>query len=203
MNTTSLPNLVPTETTVIVANVLPSGAAFAVRMDNGDNCYVPVTVAAAAKVVVGTETIARLVPNRFPDKADRTPWLAVHMSPALETTTSTPPVRPVQYAMPFSEFELDEQPQPALPTVADRVRAVMQEGGAWTVGSMFEELFPGKTRGDGLSDYNAVSTALRKLFADGLCAKYSMWRTSEQSKPSREWFTCHPDRVDVAEWEEA
>jgi hypothetical protein len=83
----------------------------------------------------------------------------------------------------------------------DKVRSVMKEGGVWTLAAMFEEVFPGRTRGDGLADYNAVSAAMRKMFADNECSKFSFWRTSEQVKPGRDWFTCYPDRADVDEWE--
>ena len=202
MNTTSLPQLVPTEATVIVANLLPSGAAFAVRMDNGDNCYVPVTVSLASGMALGAEIKVWLVPNRFPDKADRTPWLAVRAEKYRASETSAPLARPVQYAMPFEQFEPEVEPQVAMPTTADRVRHLMKKGGVWTVGTLFEELFPGKTRGDGLTDYNAISGTLRSMFAKGECSKFAMWRSAEQVKPSREWFTCHPEKADVDEWEE-
>jgi hypothetical protein len=193
--------LVPIETTIIVANVLPSGAAFAVRLDNGDNCYIPVSVSKAGAVALGAELAARLVPNRFPDKADRTPWLAVHA--ARPTSAAPAPLsRAVQYAMPFEQFDLTDALQVAEPTTADRVRATLTGGGVWTVGTLFERLFPGKTRGDGLTDYNAISGAIRAMYARGECAKFQLWRSPDQTKPSREWFTCYPEKADVDEWEE-
>lgn len=200
MNTNTTLSAV-TETAVVIANVLPSGAAFAIRLDNGDNCYVPVTVASVAGVAIGSELTARIVPNRYPDKVDRTPWLVVHLTRAAAPVQGA---RPVQYAMPFQQFDEDltNPPAPPQPTTADRVRALMQQGGVWTQGDLFEHLFPGRTRGDGLSDYNAISAAVRTMYAKGECAKFQMWRSSSQSKPSREWFTCFPDRADVDEWEE-
>jgi len=198
-NTTSnFPMMVPTETAVVVANVLPSGAAFVVRLDNGDNCYVPVSVATASVIMVGDELAAKLVPNRFPDKAERTPWLTVYLSRPAPTVENP---KPVQYAMPFNQFDMPAA-TPAVPPVAVRVRKTMEKGGVWTVSSLFEELFPGKTRGEGMNDYNAVSTALRSMFADGGCAKFQLWRSPNQSKPGREWFTCYPQKADVDEWEE-
>ena len=193
------PHLVPATTDVVIANMLPSGAAFAVRMDTGDSCYVPVNVCQAVKATIGAEFTAKLVPNRFPDKSQRTPWMAVHLQKA---GGPVPVIHPVQYAMPFEQFDEDAPPAPPAPTVADRVRYVMVKGGVWTVGTLFEELFPGRTRGDGLSDYNAVSAALRGMYAKGDCAKFQLWRSSDQSKPSREWFTCYPEKADVDEWEE-
>ena len=195
--------LVPTTATVVVANILPSGPAFAVRLDDGANCYIPVNVARSIKLAVGTELEAKLVANRYPDKADRTPWLAVHVSPVTATAPKAPAaaVRPVQYAMPFDEFDEVAPKGAPMVSVYDRVRAVLKEGGVWTLATMFEEVFPGRTRGDGMQDYNAVSSAMRKMFADNECSKFSFWRTSEQVKPGRDWFTCYPDRADVDEWE--
>lgn len=191
--------LVPAVVTVVIANVLPAGAAFAVRLDNGENCYVPTSVSVVSKAAVGDEFTAQLVPNRFPDKASRTPWLAVHLSkPAMPVAAP----RPVQYAMPFSQLDPVPTPEPAQPSTYDRVFATMMGGGVWTTASMFEELFPNRTRTAGLQDYSAVSAALRSLYHKGECSKFALWRTSDQTKPSREWFTCHPDRADVDEWAE-
>lgn len=192
------PHLVPVETALVIANVLPSGSAFGVRMDNGENCYIPVNVATTTQVSVGMEVTAKLVPNRFPDKAERTPWLTVFLS---RNPTPTKGSVPVQYAMPFEQFDIEPSP-PVVPTMADRVRSTMRKGGVWTVSSLYSELVPGKVRTDGLSEYNAISAAVRAMYAKGECAKFQLWRNSDQSKPSREWFTCHPDRADVDEWEE-
>jgi hypothetical protein len=192
------PHLVPVEASLVIANVLPSGSAFGVRMDNGENCYIPVNVATATQITVGMEITAKLVPNRFPDKAERTPWLTVFLS------RNPSPIKtsvPVQYAMPFEQFDI-EPSAPAEPSMADKVRGTMRKGGVWTVSSLYSELVPGKVRTDGLTEYNAISAAVRAMYARGECAKFQLWRTSDQSKPSREWFTCHPDKADVDEWEE-
>lgn len=192
--------LIPTTATIVVANILPSGPAFAVRLDDGANCYIPVNVVRSIKLTVGSELEAKLVANRYPDKADRTPWLAVHVAP-VKVPVPLATARPVQYAMPFDQFD-EAVPTSALQvSTYDKVRAVMKEGGVWTLAAMFEEVFPGRTRGDGLADYNAVSAAMRKMFADNEASKFSFWRTSEQVKPGRDWFTCYPDRADVDEWE--
>ena len=192
------PHLVPVETALVIANVLPSGSAFGVRMDNGENCYIPVNVATTTQVSVGMEVTAKLVPNRFPDKAERTPWLTVFLS---RNPTPVKTSVPVQYAMPFDQFDI-EPSVPAEPTMADRVRRTMRNGAVWTVSSLYSELVPGKVRTEGLTEYSSISAAVRAMYAKGECAKFQLWRSSDQSKPSREWFTCHPDRADVDEWEE-
>jgi len=191
------PRLVPIMATVVIANVLSAGAAFAVRLDNGENCYVPTNVSTVNKAVIGSEFSAQLVPNRYADKVDRTPWLVVFMSKPAAPVAAP---RPVQYAIPFSQLEPAPAPVPAAPNTYDRVLATMMEGGVWTTASMFEQLFPNKTRTAGVQDYSSVSAALRSIYHKGECSKFTLWRTSDQTKPSREWFTCHPDRADVDEW---
>lgn len=194
------PNLVPVEAPVVIANILPSGSAFAVRIDNGENCYIPVNVALSVKVSVGMELVAKLVPNRFPDKAERTPWMTVFMAPS---TTPSKAAVPVQYAMPFDQFDIrPAAPTPPAPTTAERVKRLMRGGGVWTVSTLFRELFPGKVREDSSVGYNTISSTVRAMYAKGECAKFQLWRQAEQTKPSREWFTCYPDKADVDEWEE-
>ena len=190
--------LVPAMAQVVVATKLPSGCVFVVRTDDGSNAYVPVNVAKAVSAEVGDTFEASLVPNRFPDKSSRCPWLAVHLS---RSSKPAPVSQPVQYVMPFQQFDLNTA-EPAPVSIAERVRQCMEGGGVWTVSTMYMELFPSKTRGVGTSEYNAVSAALRSMFAAGKCSKFQLWRTHDQSKPSREWFTCYPERADVDEWEE-
>lgn len=181
---------IPTRVNVVIANVLTSGAAFACRMDDGINCYVPVNVANSVNAQIGDQLVAMVVPNRYADKIDRTPWLVVHLSV------------PEQGTLPLPEVVVPPKPVVPVLSVYDRVAAAMKAGGVWTVASMFADLFPDGTREGDTQDYSAVSTALRKMFEEGRCAKFSMWKNSNQSKASREWFTCYPEKADVDEWEE-
>lgn len=187
------------EAHLIVSNVLPNGAAFGVRVDTGESCYIPVNVAVLMQVVLGMEVTAKLVPNRFLDKADRTPWLAVFLS---RPQALTPRPAPVQYAMPFEQFDIDPSPPPTQEPIAARVRRLMKKGGVWTTASLFAALVPNKSRGDSITEYNAVSAAVRGMYDKGECAKFQLWRSVKQSKPGREWFTCYPEKADVDEWEE-
>lgn len=195
------PHLAPVDASLVVSNVLPGGAAFGVRMDTGESCYIPMSIAMATRVAIGAEVIAKLVPNRFIDKADRTPWLVVYLT---HSAAPTLPAVPVQYTMPFEEFDIGRAPAsvPEPEPVAAQVRRLMKGGGVWTTASLFAELVPDKRRADSITTYNAVSAAVRGMFDKGECAKFQLWRGPKQSKPSREWFTCYPGRADVDEWEE-
>ena len=169
-------------TEITITNILPTGTAFAATVGNHPEAvFVPGKVAAATGIVVGQRVMALLVPNTF--KPDSTPWMAARIDMA---AANSEPLEPMVH-MPVSE----------------RVRAELKRGGVWTLADLYSHLFPGDTRGKGLRDYTAISNTLRTMFAKGECAKFQMWRTADQSKPSREWFTCYPERADVDEWVEA
>ena len=185
---TAYPHLTPVFATVAAISVLPSGAAFAVRLDDGSSCYIPLNVAQSVGVALGDDFTAKLVPNRFARKPDRAPWLAVHIERAAVPASRA---APVQYAMPFEEPGHAASPEP----VASRVRDLMRGGDVWTVRSVHDEL------GGGASAFTAIHAALQSMFSTGECAKFAMWRSETQRSPAREWYTCYPDRADVAEWE--
>ena len=192
--------LIPVETRIVVANVLPSGAAFAVRVDNGDNCYIPSTVSSIVDAYIGMEVMARLVPNRFDDKRDKTPWLVVFMQEVSSNVASANAA--VQYSMPFDAFEDEAFSLPVSPTTYDLVFSVIRQGGVWTLKSMFDDVSAAEVRNSRIHTYDAVAAALRKLFEDGKCSKFALWKRAGNTAPTREWFTCFPDRADVDEWDE-
>ena len=197
---TAYPHLTTVLATVTITSMLPSGAAFATRHDDRSDCYVPVNVARAVGGGVGDDFVAKLVPNRFARHPGRAPWLITHLS-----STSAPKAMavPVQYAIPFEDDcpDADADPEP-MPTLPDRVRQTMQDGGVWTTRTMYEALFPGAAGRSGAADYAAVQAALQNMFAAGECAKFAMWRTCGQGHPTRVWYTCYPERADVDEWED-
>jgi hypothetical protein len=172
-------------TEIVVNNLLGTGTAFGVTLTTPPQAvFIPGKVASSVNAEIGDRFIALLVPNAV--APERTPWMAARLEPAL-------PLPPVQQTLENLAIE---------PTTAERVREIMRAGGVWTLGKMFELLFPGATRGDSMVDYNAVSHAMRAMFEAGECAKFQLWRRSDQERASREWFTCNPEKADVDEWEE-
>jgi hypothetical protein len=168
---------------IVITNVIKTGTAFAVTLGaNPESVFVPAKVAEAAKAAIGDHYVALLVPNSI--KPDRTPWMAARIDTSLLLTA------------------LAQQVPAADATTADRVREVMRNGGVWTNGKLFDDLFPGKTRGDSAREYSEVLAALHAMFAEGLCAKFQLWRKGDEARPNREWFTCYPERADVDEWVE-
>ena len=64
--------------TIIITNQLDTKASFGVRVDDGEQVYIPASVSIAAKVEVGEELEAALVPNSHPSQ-DKTPFMAVRI----------------------------------------------------------------------------------------------------------------------------
>jgi hypothetical protein len=165
-------------TPIIVTHILPSATAFgATASKPTEGVFIPSNVSKACHLVVGQEVNAKLVPNTM--QPERTPWLAVSIE-----------VTPPAADLPPLVGEL----------VSVKVQRVMKAGGVWSVLTMFEELFPNHDKNEHIKDYNAISSALRAMFARGDCAKFQLWRSPDQSRPGREWFTCYPERADVDEW---
>ena len=167
-------------TPIIVTHILPTGTAFGATSGMPPAAvFIPGSVTRATGLVVGQEVDAQLVPNTM--QPERTPWLAAR----IETERGQPTAG--------AKSEL----------VSAKVQEVMCNGGVWTVATMFEELYPHADKSTNLREYNAVSSALRSMFARNHCAKFQLWRSANQSKSSREWFTCYPEKADVDEWVEA
>jgi len=171
---------------VTVTNLIQSGAGFATKHGSGESCYIPATVVHATGVKPGDIVKATLVHNPAEDVQHRTPYLVTYVRRA----------EPVQL-----HFDLDE-PKPTT-SVDDFVRQTMREGGVWTVARLFQEYKNDDEarRSDDVTTYNRISTVLRDMYGKGECSKWSFYRSSAQTKPGKEWFSCFPDRVDVDEFE--
>lgn len=176
---------------ITVVNVIPTGAAFGVHHATGANCYIPASVLGEG-VIAGDVVDALLVNNPNPDAVERTPYMARFVK--RPDTAAAQPIEPAKPEAPaFNRAEVEAH-----------VRMAMKEGGVWTTLTMFRDymLDEDAVREDNVQAYNAVSTALRKMFDDDECAKWSMWSRKSQTKVGREWFSCYPQNVEVAEWED-
>ena len=177
---------------VTITNIITSGSGFAVSLDTGESCFVPPRVMQACGAQIGDVVDAMVIPNPTADMASRTPFMATYVKPA-DTTRSEPADR---YAL-----------STASPSDAAKfTRDVMREGGVWTVALMMEEYVgehPYLTTEEKTYAYTTISNTLRAMFRAEQCSKWAMWGKASQSKPSREWFSCHPQDVDVVEMEDA
>lgn len=180
-------------TSITITNTIQSGAAFAIKHGTGESCYIPATVMYTTGAKPGDVVEAVLVTNPNDEVRERTPYMVRFIkSQQLELPLTQPePITPVP--KPFNRDEVEAH-----------VRTAMKSGGVWTVLTMFQDYMGDDEVGreDNLQAYNAVSATLRKMFDNDECAKWSMWSKGSQSKPGREWFSCYPQNVEVAEWED-
>lgn len=179
-------------TTITVTNEIATGAAFGIKHGTGESCFIPASIMFTTKLRPGDTAEAVLIPNPNELVAHRTPHMVRFVKP--RTDTQTPPApQPVKMVPVFNPAEVEKF-----------VRDHMKAGGVWTVSSLFEDYLkdPEAVREDHPQAYNAVSNTLRKMFDNDECAKWSMWTKASQSKPGREWFSCYPNKADVAEWED-
>jgi len=58
---------------------------------------------------------------------------------------------------------------------------------------------PNAKREDNVAAYAAIGNELRRMFSADQCAKFTMHRTSSQTKSSAEWYTCCADDVEPCE----
>jgi len=179
--------------TITISNTIQSGAAFAIKHGTGESCYIPATVMFMTSAKPGDVVEAILVENPSDFVRDRTPYMVRFIKPKQMDLPGFDPKAPAAPAAPV--FNRDE--------VERYVRTAMKAGGVWTVGILFQEYMQDDkaTREDNPQAYNAISATLRAMFDADECAKWSMWTKKSQSKPGREWFSCYPQNVDVAEWE--
>ena len=191
--------------TITITNAIPSGAAFGVKHGTGESCYLPATVMFMSGAKPGDVAEVILIENPNDEVRARTPYMVRYVKPAMfNPVFSGLPL--VAQAFPPSVVAQTPAPEPApmLEDVTKYVRATMLKGGVWTVSSLYRGFLKNEdaTRTDNLQVYNWVSYAVRTMFDNDECAKWSMWTKKSQSKPGRDWFSCYPQSVDVAEWEE-
>jgi|FLOH01.1.fsa_nt_gi hypothetical protein len=180
--------------TATIINIIHTGAAFGVLHGTGANCYIPAMVL-GTDLEVGAEVSVLLVDNPNEDARYRTPYMVRFVRRA--PFDSDPNKISISLAAPDPVFDRAG--------VEAHVRAKMNAGGVWKVLTMFQDYMGNDeaTREDNLQAYNTVSAILRKMHDSAECAKWSFWAKGAQSKPSREWFSCYPQKIEVAEWEDA
>jgi len=184
-----------TKAKIIYTNTTRSGSGFGVVQETGASCFIPKTVIHATNMQLYNIYTVFLVPNRTeglssPPK-NVTPWMVAFVEP----NSAVPTQLGAQLEMTLPP---PAAPEPEPEEVAKRVRDRMREGGVWTVGDLFELLYPQYSRADNRRVYNSVSHALRGMYDKGECAKWTMVRNVEQERASRDWFSCHPDKVYLA-----
>lgn len=166
---------------IIVTNKIDSGTAFATTLrDPAEAVFIPGKVATASAIEVGGRYMALLAPNVM--RPDKTPWMAVRINPDRMLDLETLP-----------NIARDD-----LSGVEPAVRRILQGGGVWSIKTLLPEM--PKTNHPEATVASKIHHALHAMFEAGECAMFQLWSEPGRTKPSREWFTCFPNRADVDEW---
>ena len=180
--------------TITITNALPSGAAFGIAHSPvGANCYIPANIVNVfGNLKCGDLLDAKIIRNPIEANIERTPYMAVHIKPLIT------PVTPTESAV-----EPAQEPTLSLEAQARQfTRDTLLAGGVWTLNEVFQEFVgPNAVVADNMGVYTAIDTTLRTMFDNGETSKWAMWNKCGQERASRVWYSCYPDRVDVAEFE--
>lgn len=172
-----------------VTNVIPEGAGFAIKHETGESCYIPASVVHSANIRPGMVIEAQMVINPMEANRERTPYLVTYV----------PTKAPVQMELPLDGGAAESTPA----DIKAFVKRTMNAGGVWTTLELFQEYMGDQfaKHGDSPEIYATIGNEQRRMFNEDECSKWSFYRRGSQSKASREWFSCYPENVDVAEFE--
>ena len=177
---------------LMCTGTIESGCAFAVCIEDGTQVFIPSAVSLAAGVCAGDTLTASIIPNIGHE--DKTPWFAYHVKRTEVTSASSIGAEPAP-----EEPEEEDEPDPRLFTYE-----LLTGGGVWTAAKVFDEYMghDNADRHEDITAYTTIGNELRRMFTAGECSKWVLWRDAKQSRASKEWFSCYPERADVDEYGE-
>lgn len=79
------------ELTVFVTNQLPSGSAFGIHQDSGEQVFISSRAALSHNIHPGDTAHVRVIPNRYKDGAK---WFAIYVNRILSTAAAGPETAP-------------------------------------------------------------------------------------------------------------
>ena len=181
---------------VTISNAIASGAGFAVTHGTGWSCYVPATIMYKVDAKVGDVMHAHVIKNPKQQSRSSAPYMVVFLD------------RGEQGTLPLDPYTgTDAMAAGQAAGIGDAeafVREQMTDGGVWTGAQLTTEFLHQVPVDDAdiKSIRNAVHRTLRKMFNAGECSKWVFYKQANQAKASREWFSCYPETVDVAEFDD-
>ena len=145
---------------IFCRNVILSGAAFAIRVDTGEQIFVPSSVVRASGIDDGDTAFAILAPNKHEGDvwAKATPWFCIRIIPANN--------RPAEPA----------EPKPPVRTLDDRALSCVVNAERY--------LATAELAADLGTDTTIAHNALLRLFNQGKIAKADVYGAGGQSRPS-------------------
>lgn len=175
-------------TTLTINNAIPSGAAFGYEQTTGASCFIPASVMFNTGAQIGDTVEALLIENPNLVARARTPYMVQQLQTSSRHASPTVTPRPAPIVTPTSNTA----------DLAEFVEDRMQDGGVWTVAELLSEYgaAPDDTRAQ-----HIVASVLRSMFAHKECSTWVMYTNGDATVAAKEWFSCFPNNVDVAEWE--
>jgi hypothetical protein len=142
---------------IFCRTVISSGAAFALRVDTGEQIFVPSSVVRASGIDDGDTAFAILAPNKH-EGDSTTPWFCIRIIPANN--------RPAEPA----------EPRPPVKTLDDRALSCVVNAERY--------LATAEVAADLGTDTTIAHNALLRLFNQGKIAKADVYGAGGQSRPS-------------------
>lgn len=179
--------------TLTITNTVHNAAFGIAHAPVGANVYIPASLTSfLGDLRTGDLLEAILVPNPIEANIERTPYMAINIKPAvvMRTATESQPTAPSE-----PEMTIEEQARKF-------ARETLQNGGVWTLNELFADFMgEGAAVAEHMNVYTAIDMELRSMFNADQVSKWAMWRKHGQDRASKVWFSCCPERVDVAEFE--
>jgi hypothetical protein len=185
-------------TSITISNIIATGAAFAIKHGTGESCYIPATVMFASGAKPGSVVNAELISNPNEFVRERTPYMVRYIEATVPEQLDLPLETPAQAVQPVDTSETVRQ------RIYKYVERQLRAGGVWTVSEMFSAYAEDFNASGGVNSYEyiAVRDAIRSVFDKGNCAKWSLYTSSSNTKSTKDWYSCYPNSVDVAEFVE-
>jgi hypothetical protein len=145
---------------IFCRNIIQTGSAFAIRVDTGEQAFIPSSVVKASNLQEGESVQATVAPNNH--RNETTPWFVIRINRNAPPNT---PQNPITYAAP-------KPPQ----TVDDRALKIIQTADAY--------MTTAEIAADLGTDSTLAHNALLRLFNQGKIAKADVYGSGGQSRPS-------------------
>ena len=146
---------------IFCRNIISTGSAFGIRIDTGEQVFIPSAVVRAARIEEGETAFAAIAPNRHENEA--TPWFCIRIN-----RNATPPAAaPITMMAP---------PTPPVKTIDDRALSIILNADGYMTTS--------EVAADLGTDSSLAHNALLRLFNQGKIAKADVYGAGGQSRPS-------------------
>ena len=145
---------------IFCRNIISTGCAFGIRIDTGEQVFIPSSVVRATQIEEGETAFAAIAPNKHKNEA--TPWFCIRINRIAAPVTPT--------------SAHTAEPTPPVKTIDDRALSIILDAdGYMTTAEVAADLG---------TDSSLAHNALLRLFNQGKIAKADVYGAGGQSRPS-------------------